>query len=66
MPTTFTIFSQVLSMNWNSPVADDFLEVAAGLKPLSVEAFFIRKEKSAPVLEAACRTALITCEGATP
>jgi hypothetical protein len=52
--------SQVCSMNWNSPLADDVRALAAGLSELSRCAVRSRKSKSTPVALAALRMAATT------
>jgi len=59
-PNFFTVPSQVCSMNWNRPAADDVPARADGFIALSRRAVFIRKSKSTPVAFEARRMAAST------
>src|SRR5689334_25335228 len=54
------VASQVWSMNWNSPVADDVFALALGLRFDSRRAVLSRYSKPAPVTRAASRIAPVT------
>src|SRR4051794_36954309 len=54
------VASQVWSMNWNSPVAEDVFALASGLRLDSRMAVLSKYSKPAPVALAASRIALVT------
>src|ERR1043165_1251452 len=65
-PDSFSVVSQVWSMNWKRPLADELDTEAVGLRPDSTWAVASRYWKLAPVCRAALRIAPMTAAFCVP